>query len=160
MEKKVKEFLEELAEDESEAVSRILVPPQRPGKSSFYEYLAVTGVRVDRAEPGLVVCTLKVHPRLTDRTGNLAKGAIANLVDIVTGCVAYIQGLPMNVSVDISISYMSTAKVDDELEITTKMLGQRGAYSGTIVLLRNKATEELIAEGRHSMFSPQFAPKL
>lgn len=50
--------------------------------------------------------------------------------------------------------------MQDELEITSKMLGQRGAYSGTIVLLRNKATEEIIAEGRHSMFRPQFAPKL
>ncbi|KAM5583357.1 acyl-coenzyme A thioesterase 13 [Rosa sericea] len=156
MEKKVKEFLE-LSQDESEAVPRIVVPPQRPGTSSLYEDFALRGIRV---EPGLVVCTLKVPPRLTDRAGNLAKGAIANIVDMVGGYVIYVEGLPMYVLVDISISYISTAKLDDELEITSKRLGQRGAYYGAVVLLGNKATGEIIAEGRHSMFRPRFTPKL
>lgn len=40
----------------------------------------------------------------------------------------------------------------DELEITARLLGRKGGYSGTLVLLRNKATGELIAEGRHSLF--------
>lgn len=40
----------------------------------------------------------------------------------------------------------------DELEITASLLGQRGGYSGTLVLIRNKATGELVAEGRHSLF--------
>lgn len=48
---------------------------------------------------------------MQDRDGNLANGAIANLVDIVGGSLAFIPGLPMNVSVDISVSYVSTAKV-------------------------------------------------
>lgn len=43
-------------------------------------------------------------------------------------------------------------ELQDELEITSRVLGQRGGYSGTIVLLRNKATREVIAEGRHSLF--------
>ena len=43
-------------------------------------------------------------------------------------------------------------KLQDELEITSRVLGRRGAYSGTIVLMRNKATGEIIAEGRHSLF--------
>ncbi|KAK9940718.1 hypothetical protein M0R45_017361 [Rubus argutus] len=153
MVKKAKKCLE-LSEDESEAVSRIVFPAQRLGESSIYDVFSLRGIRVDRAEPGLVVCTLKVPPRLTDRAGNLAKGAIANLVDIVGASVAYIHGLPMNVSVDITVSYMSTAKLDEELEITSKRLGRRGGYSGVIVLLRNKATGEIIAEGRHSMFRP------
>nr|XP_004294275.2 PREDICTED: acyl-coenzyme A thioesterase 13-like [Fragaria vesca subsp. vesca]XP_011460919.1 PREDICTED: acyl-coenzyme A thioesterase 13-like [Fragaria vesca subsp. vesca] len=153
MEKKVMECLE-LSQDESEAVSRVVVPAQRPGEASIYDIFSLRGIRVDWAEPGLVVCTLKVPPRLTDRAGHLSQGAIANLVDVVGASVAYINGLPMNVSVDISISYMSKAKLDDELEITSKRLGQRGSYSGVVVLLRNKATGEVVAEGRHSMFRP------
>jgi acyl-coenzyme A thioesterase 13 len=43
-------------------------------------------------------------------------------------------------------------KLQDELEITARVLGQKGGYSGTIVLVRNKATGEIIAEGRHSLF--------
>ena len=49
---------------------------------------------------------------LQDRTGKLASGAIANLVDEVGGAVVHVEGLPMNVSVDMSISFLSTAKLD------------------------------------------------
>ena len=40
----------------------------------------------------------------------------------------------------------------DELEIISKVLGHKGGYSGTYVLLKNKATGEVVAEGRHSLF--------
>lgn len=56
------------------------------------------------------------------------------------------------VSIDMSISLISPAKADDELEMTSRVLGQSGRYSGTIVLLRNKKTGDVIAEGRHSLF--------
>ena len=46
-----------------------------------------------------------------DRNGKLATGAIANLVDEVGGALVHVEGLPMNVSVDMSISFLSTAKV-------------------------------------------------
>ena len=54
---------------------------------------------------------------LQDRTGKLANGAIANLVDEVGGAVIHVEGLPMNVSVDMSISFLSTARVDVSLSI-------------------------------------------
>ncbi|EXC01494.1 hypothetical protein L484_022071 [Morus notabilis] len=40
----------------------------------------------------------------------------------------------------------------DELEITSRLLGRKEGYSGTTVLMKNKATGEIIAEGRHSLF--------
>ncbi|KAH7549935.1 hypothetical protein ACOSP7_025046 [Xanthoceras sorbifolium] len=145
-----------VTEEEAEIVSRLTIHPHRVGvDSSFYEDFALRGIRVDRVEPGLVSCTFKVPPRLTDKNGNLANGAIANLIDEVGGAVVHVEGLPMNVSVDMSISFVSTAKLNDELEITSRVLGQRGGYSGTIVLMRNKATGEVIAEGRHSLFGRQ-----
>lgn len=49
---------------------------------------------------------------MQDRSGRLANGAIANLVDEVGGAVVHVEGLPMNVSVDMSISFMSTAKLN------------------------------------------------
>ncbi|KAF3969846.1 hypothetical protein CMV_006404 [Castanea mollissima] len=42
--------------------------------------------------------------------------------------------------------------LQDELELTSRVLGRKGGYSGTVVLIKNKATGELIAEGRHSLF--------
>ncbi|XP_061347220.1 uncharacterized protein LOC133292777 isoform X2 [Gastrolobium bilobum] len=152
---KAKEILRlRLNQEESEAVSRLNSDPSLgPGdNSTFYEHFILRGVRVDRVQPGFVSCSFKVPPRLTDRTGKLANGAIATLVDEIGGSVIHEEGLPMNVSVDMSISFLSTAYVDDELEITSRLLGRKGGYSGTIVLLKNKATGELIAEGRHSLF--------
>ncbi|XP_019248092.1 PREDICTED: acyl-coenzyme A thioesterase 13-like isoform X2 [Nicotiana attenuata] len=96
--------------------------------------------------------TLTKRSSNMDREGKLASGAIANLVDEVGGAVVFVEGLPMNVSVDMSISFLSSAKADDELEIVGRVLGQKGGYSGTNVLVKNKATGELIAEGRHSLF--------
>ncbi|XP_050237952.1 uncharacterized protein LOC126687434 [Mercurialis annua] len=142
-----------LTEEESATVSQLTFTPHRVGiDCSFFEDFALRGIRVDRVEPGFVSCTFKVPPRLTDRSGKLATGAIANLVDEVGGAVVYVEGLPMNVSVDMSISFLSSANLNDELEITGKVLGRKGGYAGTSVLVKNKATGEIIAEGRHSLF--------
>ncbi|XP_031250268.1 acyl-coenzyme A thioesterase 13-like [Pistacia vera] len=149
---KAREYLE-LSKEESESVSRLTIHPHRVGLDcSFYERFTLRGIQVDRVEPGFVSCTFKIPPRFTDKNGSLANGAIANLVDELGGAVVQVDGLPMNVSVDMSISFLSTAKVNEELEITARVLGQRGGYSGTIVLMKNKATGETIAEGRHSLF--------
>ncbi|CAI8585708.1 unnamed protein product [Vicia faba] len=152
---KTKEILQRrLNQQESEALSRLQsVPSIRPGdNTSFYEHFILTGIKVDHVHPGFVSCSFRVPPRLTDSNGKLANGAIATLVDEVGGAVIHEEGLPMNVSVDMSISFLSTAQVNDELEITSRLLGRKGGYSGTIVLLKNKDTGELIAEGRHSLF--------
>ncbi|XVF19925.1 hypothetical protein REPUB_Repub11eG0153300 [Reevesia pubescens] len=151
---KATEFLELNKEEES--VSQLTIHPHRVGSNcSFFEDFALRGIHVDRVEPGLVSCTFKVPLRLTDKSGNLASGAVANLVDEVGGAVVFVEGLPMNVSVDMPISFLGTAKLNDELEITSKVFRQRGSYSGTIVLVRNKVTGGLIAEGRHSLFGKQ-----
>lgn len=90
---------------------------------------------------------------MQDRAGNLATGAIANLIDIVGNALIYKVQQPMNVSVNMSISYLSSAKLDDELEVTSRLLGRTGAVSGTSIIIKNKASGEIVAEGRHSLFS-------
>lgn len=55
-----------------------------------------------------------------DRSGKLATGAIANLVDEVGGAIVHVEGLPMNVSVDMSISFLSTAKLNVTKPLTSK----------------------------------------
>lgn len=62
------------------------------------------------------------------------------LLLIFNVCVLYLNHEPIDIM------------LQDELEITSRLLGRKGGYSGTIVLLKNKATGELIAEGRHSLF--------
>ncbi|XP_019248100.1 PREDICTED: acyl-coenzyme A thioesterase 13-like isoform X2 [Nicotiana attenuata] len=156
---KAKVYLE-LTQEETDRVSSLAFPPHRVGTEfSFYNCYAVRGIRVDRVEPGLLFCTFKVPPRLADREGKLAPGAIAGLVDDVGAAAVFLEGLPMNVSVDMSISFLSSANIHDELEIIGQVLGQKGGYSGTSVLVKNKATGELIAEGRHSLSGVQMNPR-
>ncbi|KAL7173254.1 hypothetical protein ACSBR2_032675 [Camellia fascicularis] len=103
---KAKEYLK-VSDEDSEIVSRVTVPTHRPGiERSFFQDFILNGIKIDRIDPGFVVCSFKVPPRLTD-----------------------------------------------ELEITSRVLGQRGGCSGTIILIRNKATGKVVAEGRHSLFS-------
>lgn len=59
-----------------------------------------------------------------DKDGNLSNGAIANLVDVAGASLIYVMGLPMNVSVDMSISYVSKAKID-----VSKLSTQSNIYS-------------------------------
>ncbi|CAO2840795.1 unnamed protein product [Amaranthus hypochondriacus] len=150
---KAKQLLQ-LRDNESEIVSQLAVNSHEfQVGPSFYEDFALRGIRVDRVEPGMIFCSFKVPPRLIDRAGNLATGAIANLIDIVGNALIYGVGRPMNVSVTMSISYMSTAELDDELEVTSRLLGKIGAVSGTSVVIMKKASGEIVAEGRHSLFS-------
>ncbi|KAK9065825.1 hypothetical protein SSX86_015226 [Deinandra increscens subsp. villosa] len=152
MEQNTREHLR-VTEPDSDRVARLTIPPQPPQAfHSFYEDFTLRGIRVDRFQPGSISCSFTVPPRLTDRNGNLAVGAIANLVDEIGATVVHEKDAPMNVSVDMSISYLSTAKIDDELEISARLLGGKGAVKGTIVVLKNKITGEIIAEGRHSLF--------
>ncbi|XP_076918182.1 uncharacterized protein LOC143578498 [Bidens hawaiensis] len=143
-----------VTDEDSDRVTRLTIPPQPPEAfHSFYEDFTLRGIRVHRFQPGSISCSFTVPPRLTDRNGDLAAGAIANLVDEIGATMVYEKDVPMNVSVDMSISYLSTAKVNDELEISAKLLGGKGAVKGTLVVLKNKITGEIIAEGRHSLFS-------
>ncbi|KAL9235351.1 hypothetical protein vseg_010114 [Gypsophila vaccaria] len=150
---KVKQLLQ-LNGQESDDVSRIAVNPHvfQVGPS-FYEDFALRGIRVDRVEPGSIFCTFTVPPRLIDNDGKLAEGAIANLIDIVGNALIYRLNKPMNVSVNMCISYLSSAKLHDELEVTSRLLGKIGSVSGTSIIIKNKASGDIVAEGRHSLFS-------
>ncbi|KAK4419858.1 Acyl-coenzyme A thioesterase 13 [Sesamum alatum] len=160
---KARQFLEKgAASNGADRVSRITFPPHRAHQeSSFYEYFILRGVRVDRVQPGSISFSFRVPPRLTDGEGNLARGATASLIDELGAAVINQGSQPMDVSVDMSISYISAAKMNDELEITSRRLGQVGRYFGTNVLIRNKTTGEVVAEGRHSLFrAPATASKM
>nr|GMD69295.1 acyl-coenzyme A thioesterase 13-like [Ipomoea batatas] len=65
-----------------------------------------------------------------DKNGNLGSGAIATLVDEVGCATVYVEGLPFNVTVDITINYVSTAKLD--ILIVFIALSNFGCYCDTL----------------------------
>ncbi|KAH6810834.1 hypothetical protein C2S51_024596 [Perilla frutescens var. frutescens] len=112
---KAREFLEKLTTgEEADEIARLTFPPHRPNvESSLYEFFASKGVRLAVVQPDFISCSFKVPPRLIDKNGNLAMGAITTLIDLLGAAVAYEGSQSRHLSADMSISGISTAKVDN-----------------------------------------------
>ncbi|XP_006260599.1 acyl-coenzyme A thioesterase 13 isoform X1 [Alligator mississippiensis] len=105
------------------------------------------------ATPGKVVCEMKVEEQHTNRAGTLHGGLTATLVDVVsTTALLYTERGAPGVSVDMNITYMSAAKIGEEVLITAQVLKQGRSIAFASVDLTNKATGKLIAQGRHTKY--------
>ncbi|KAF7245106.1 Acyl-coenzyme A thioesterase 13 [Varanus komodoensis] len=103
------------------------------------------------ASPGKVVCEMKVEEEHTNRGGTLHGGLTATLVDVVsTVALMHTERQAPGVSVDMNITYMSAAKIGEEILITAEILKQGRSMAFASVDLTNKATGKLIAQGRHT----------
>ncbi|KAI5130368.1 acyl-coenzyme A thioesterase 13 [Manis pentadactyla] len=103
------------------------------------------------AVPGKVVCEMKVEEEHINKMGTLHGGLTATLVDnISTMALLCTERGAAGVSVDMSISYMSPAKLGEDVMITAHVLKQGKTLAFASVDLTNKATGKLIAQGRHT----------
>uniref|UniRef100_A0A8C2T358 Acyl-coenzyme A thioesterase 13 n=2 Tax=Coturnix japonica TaxID=93934 RepID=A0A8C2T358_COTJA len=113
-------------------------------------------VKLLSANPGKVVCELKVEEEHSNRFGTLHGGLTATLVDVVsTFALLYTERALPGVSVDMNITYASAAKVGEEVLITAQVLKQGRNLAFASVDLTNKATGKLIAQGRHTKYIGQ-----
>ncbi|KAM6185929.1 acyl-coenzyme A thioesterase 13 [Rhynchocyon petersi] len=101
--------------------------------------------------PGKVVCQMKVDEEHTNKMGTLHGGLTATLVDNIStlALLSTERGAP-GVSVDMNITYMSPAKIGEDILITAHVLKQGKTLAFASVDLTNKATGKLIAQGRHT----------
>ncbi|XP_074128933.1 acyl-coenzyme A thioesterase 13 [Sminthopsis crassicaudata] len=108
-------------------------------------------VNILSTSPGKVVCEMKVGEEHTNRMGTLHGGLTATLVDVVS-TVALMnteRGKP-GVSVDMNITYLSPAKIGEEILIAAHILKQGKTLAFASVDLTNKTTGKLVAQGRHT----------
>ncbi|KAJ6844038.1 acyl-coenzyme A thioesterase 13-like [Iris pallida] len=79
----------------------------------FFDAFTMKGVATDLIEPGHLLCSFQVPPRLTNLSGNyLHSGAVASLVDLVGSAVFFTTGAATSgVSVDINVSYLEAIYV-------------------------------------------------
>ncbi|XP_008691154.1 acyl-coenzyme A thioesterase 13 [Ursus americanus] len=105
------------------------------------------------AAPGKVICEMKVEEVHTNKYGTLHGGMTATLVDNIStmALMCTERGAP-GVSVDMNITYMSPAKVGEDLVITAHILKQGKTLAFTSVDLMNKTTGKLVAQGRHTKY--------
>uniref|UniRef100_A0A7M4E8D8 Acyl-coenzyme A thioesterase 13 n=1 Tax=Crocodylus porosus TaxID=8502 RepID=A0A7M4E8D8_CROPO len=105
------------------------------------------------ATPRKIVCEMKVEQDFITEHGTMHGGLTATLIDIVsTAALMNSEKGVLGVSVDMNITYISGAKLGEELQITAQILKQGKHMAFTSVDLTNKATKKLIAQGRHTKF--------
>ncbi|KAG2255096.1 hypothetical protein Bca52824_074390 [Brassica carinata] len=143
-----KQYLEGVKNDEDGRESKVANLPQR-----FIERFVAKGIKVDLVETGRIVCSMKVQPHLLNAGNFLHGGATATLVDVIGSAVIYTTGASHSgVSVEINVSYLDSAFLDEEIEIESKALRVGKAVAVVSVELRKKKNGKLIAQGRHTKY--------
>ncbi|KAL5699301.1 hypothetical protein ACHQM5_030226 [Ranunculus cassubicifolius] len=95
----VKRFLEGKKDSNSSSIESI---PQK-----IFDPFIMQGVKVDLIEPGRVLCSMKVPPRLLNSGKFLHGGATASLVDVIGSTAIFTTGATsVGVSIEINISYL------------------------------------------------------
>ncbi|KAM6974704.1 acyl-coenzyme A thioesterase 13 [Tautogolabrus adspersus] len=108
-------------------------------------------VNILSASPGKLVCEMRVEEEHTNRGGTLHGGLTATLVDVIsTVAILNTERAAPGVSVDMNITYMSAAKIGEDVLITAQVLKQGRTLAFASVDLTNKATGKIIAQGRHT----------
>ncbi|ESR39650.1 4HBT domain-containing protein [Citrus sinensis] len=121
--------------------------------TKFFERFIMQGLRVDLSEPGRVICSMKVPPRLLNAGNFMHGGATATLVDLVGSAAIFTVGAPsVGVSVEINVSYLDAAFGGEEIEIEAKVLRVGKAVAVVSVELRKKDTGKIVAQGRHTKY--------
>ncbi|XP_038986707.1 acyl-coenzyme A thioesterase 13-like [Phoenix dactylifera] len=119
----------------------------------FFDEFVLHGLRIDLVEPGRVLCSMPVPPRLTSGGSFLHGGVTATLVDLIGSAVFYSIGLPTcGVSLEITVSYMDAAFIKEEIEIEAKLLHAGKAVGVSSVEFRKKGTGKIIAQARHTKY--------
>ncbi|KAI7754952.1 hypothetical protein M8C21_026765 [Ambrosia artemisiifolia] len=115
--------------------------------------LALQGLKIDHIDVGLVRCSFVVLDHLSDRDGNWNVGAIAILIDsLAAGAVFSMTGGHL-ATVDYTMSFYSTVKVKEEVEIEAKVVGEKGNLASVIIDIKKKSNGEKVVIGKQWMHS-------
>ncbi|KAJ8756052.1 hypothetical protein K2173_024599 [Erythroxylum novogranatense] len=112
--------------------------------------LCIQGLKVVDSQKGFLRCSFIVPDRISDAEGNWHAGAMATLIDDVGAAAVFSTGKP-SVSVDFNISFLSTAKVQEEVEIEAKVTGEEGRLTLVAVEVRRKNGGQLVALAKQWM---------
>ncbi|MCL7046865.1 hypothetical protein MKW94_030659 [Papaver nudicaule] len=127
-------------------------------KASEIEAQALQNLYSIRVRRGLIHCNFIVPESLSDRDGSWRVGAIATLIDIVGACAVHTSFGKLYVTIDLNVSYFSTAKIQ-KWRLRQKYLGHKGNLSSVMVVIRKKGNGDLVAIGKQWMSAFDINPK-
>uniref|UniRef100_A0A7N0V2W3 Acyl-coenzyme A thioesterase 13 n=1 Tax=Kalanchoe fedtschenkoi TaxID=63787 RepID=A0A7N0V2W3_KALFE len=142
------EAVKRLLEGDSESQQAVDSLPLR-----FFDQFMLGGMKVDKLEPGRLICSMKVPARLVSGGGFLQGGATATMVDLVGSLAMFTTGVTVaGVSVEINLSYLDAAFEGEEVEIEARVLRVGKAVGVVSVEIRKKRTGKIVAQGRHTLY--------
>ncbi|KAK8664281.1 hypothetical protein V6N13_084078 [Hibiscus sabdariffa] len=109
------------------------------------EALTLEGLQILHAQTGSILCNFIVPGRASDSDGNWHVGAMATLIDDVGAAAIYSVADHVKASLDFNISFHTTAKIHEEVEIEAKAVAMKGKLSQAVVEIRRKRNGEIIA---------------
>ncbi|KAK4841524.1 hypothetical protein QYF36_005836 [Acer negundo] len=115
------------------------------------EALTHAGLQIVEVREGFIRCNFIVPSHLLDEDGNWHDGAMATLIDSIGGAATHSFAGHVKTSVDFNISFYSTAKIQEELEIEAKVVGNRGKLTSVQIEVRRRDNGEVIALGKEWM---------
>nr|DAD35568.1 TPA_asm: hypothetical protein HUJ06_006208 [Nelumbo nucifera] len=87
-------------------------------------------------------------------------GAVASLIDIVAAAAITSVTGTINVTVDFNISYFSTVKINEEVEIEAKVVGNQGKFVSVTVEIRRKDNGELVVSAKQWTVLTKLSPAM
>ncbi|KAE8726541.1 acyl-CoA synthetase family member 3 [Hibiscus syriacus] len=109
------------------------------------------GLRVVHAGKGFILFDLVVPNGVSDVDGNWHVGALASLLDLLGGVTIFSFANSVISSVDFNVSYYSTAKIQEHVEIESKVTANKGKLIHVVVEVKRKGNGEVIAVGKQWM---------
>uniref|UniRef100_A0A0K0F505 Acyl-coenzyme A thioesterase 13 n=1 Tax=Strongyloides venezuelensis TaxID=75913 RepID=A0A0K0F505_STRVS len=132
---------------------------QQAQKTNFMK--CITQSRIISADEGKVKVEMEVTDELTNPLGTLHGGCSATLIDCITtfACIATPQQ-KAGVSVDMTINYLSSAKVGDTIVVEGNILKLGKTLAFTQGNIYHKKDNNLIATGLHTKAFPKHLSKI
>ncbi|WJX40994.1 hypothetical protein P8452_28414 [Trifolium repens] len=123
---------------------------------AFLEHLILRGLRLHLIQPGRVLFSINIPPRLLNSGNYLHGGAITTLVDLIGAAAIPAVGFPWDsgVSLEINVSCLDAAYAHEEIEIDARVLRVGKTIAAVSVEFRKKKTGQIFAQGRHTKYLP------
>ncbi|KAE8736475.1 acyl-CoA synthetase family member 3 [Hibiscus syriacus] len=118
-----------------------------------YDTRVLEGLRVVHAQKRFIRFDLIVPNVVSDVDGNWHVGALASLLDILGAVTIFSFANRVISTVDFNVSYYSTAKIQEHVEIESKVTANKGRLIHVVVEAKRKANGEVIAVGKQWMAS-------
>ncbi|GAU36743.1 hypothetical protein TSUD_318420 [Trifolium subterraneum] len=132
----VKRYLEENKGEESASSVNYNKLPR-----GFLEHLILRGLHLHLIQPGRVLFSMNIPPRLLNSANYFHVGAITTLVDVAGAASIPAAGFP----------WLS----GEEIEIDAKVLRVGKTIAAVSVEFRKKKTGQIFAQGRHTKYLPR-----